>query len=702
MSEEVPFWQENAAPVSTDDGGWAIDPVADSWDDVNDDSTAPLPRIIRSQPNWLQQLWYAWQRRGDSRPYWALIGLAIAAIVLYRWGGGLNWPQISAWGFLLFLLPAAWRHSGIQLLGPMFPYDLVRTARRGRHLWFRCTYAILLLVMLYMVYTTWFVDQGLDPAAVFAGQALPLSEVPRFAESFFFAFLLVQMLAVLVLTPVYSAGAIAEEKERGTLEFILATDLASREIVIGKLASRVASMTLLIVTGLPVLSLTLFLGGIDPNLLLASFAMTLMTTLGIGCLSIYISVRVSRTLDAVAWTYLWSLAYLLVLPGIPLFNWGNPLHVYYELKSAWRWNSAGVVLLQLFNQYVFFYGMLSIVMLLLAIRRLRSLPMDPGRVVAISRSAFEFPPRKRRPRIGDRPMLWKELHSNVQIGSERFGRYLSFGSMVVACVLAAAFACIIALRVEGDLIQGQGLDIQSLGEESNLFLGVIGTILAMGMLVLVALASAAGIGRERNQQTLDSLLSTPLEADHIVYAKWVGAILSVRTLRWCLAAMWLIGIVTGGLHTVAVVLLFVGWLAQAGFVAALGLWFSNYCGSTLRATVFTLSALLVLALAPLLLQEIISVYGDHFAGAGVGDMAGRIVGIGLSPPAALWTLTFPSDLPTTAQRLSAINLLAAVLGISFYGLAGWRLLKVVQRQFRKAIGNCDEEMKQPKVVANSE
>ena len=48
---------------------------------------------------------------------------------------------------------------------------------------------------------------------------------------------------ILLLTPAYTAGAVAEEKERRTLEFILATDLRNREIILGKVLSRLLNLT---------------------------------------------------------------------------------------------------------------------------------------------------------------------------------------------------------------------------------------------------------------------------------------------------------------------------------------------------------------------------------------------------------------------------------------------------------------------------
>src|SRR5438094_417338 len=81
----------------------------------------------------------------------------------------------------------------------------------------------------------------------------------------------------LLATAAYTAGAISEEKEHRTLEYLLATDLRNREIVLGKLASRLANLALLVVAGLPVLSLLQFLGGVDPDLMLATFALTGLT-----------------------------------------------------------------------------------------------------------------------------------------------------------------------------------------------------------------------------------------------------------------------------------------------------------------------------------------------------------------------------------------------------------------------------------------
>src|SRR5207253_8953302 len=103
-----------------------------------------------------------------------------------------------------------------------------------------------------------------------------------FAERIVLTLLVLQAGAVLALTPAYVAGAIAEEKERGTLELLCTTQLRSHEIVLGKLFARLVHLTGLLLTGLPILCLALFWGGVDPHLVLAAFAVTGLTLLSIG------------------------------------------------------------------------------------------------------------------------------------------------------------------------------------------------------------------------------------------------------------------------------------------------------------------------------------------------------------------------------------------------------------------------------------
>ena len=134
------------------------------------------------------------------------------------------------------------------------------TARRSRYIIMRLLYASLLLAILSMMYLNLHLEMQ---------RRLDRLDTAVLAQTFFITFMLVQLAIVMLLTPAYVAGAIAEEKDRKTLEFMLATDLRNREIVLSKLLSRLANMTLLLLTGLPILSMLQFIGGVDPQPLLA-------------------------------------------------------------------------------------------------------------------------------------------------------------------------------------------------------------------------------------------------------------------------------------------------------------------------------------------------------------------------------------------------------------------------------------------------
>src|SRR5437868_1780647 len=247
------------------------------------------------------------------------VGLAAWLLAAYGW---VRWWQQSlaltpahlagAAGLVLALALLA-RRGWVRLLGPVLFYDVLRNARRGRFILLRWLYALGLLLLLLWVHSMWSLERYRTGDAPADYKALA-----RLAEDYFRAFSIVQFVVVALLTPAYVAGAVAEEKERKTLEFLLATDLNDREIVFGKLVSRVGNLALFVLTGLPVLSLMQFFGGIDPGLLMLSFAVTGLTAASLAGLGILNSVLRRRARDAIVLTYLAAAGYL-VLTGVTAF-----------------------------------------------------------------------------------------------------------------------------------------------------------------------------------------------------------------------------------------------------------------------------------------------------------------------------------------------------------------------------------------------
>src|SRR6516225_9838509 len=60
----------------------------------------------------------------------------------------------------------------------------------------------------------------------------------QFLDSCFRLIVLEHFLLLFIATPAFMAGAIADEKSKGTIQYLLTTDLKSSEIVLQKLAGR--------------------------------------------------------------------------------------------------------------------------------------------------------------------------------------------------------------------------------------------------------------------------------------------------------------------------------------------------------------------------------------------------------------------------------------------------------------------------------
>ena len=260
----------------------------------------------------------AWQSiRRSFEEYLSGALLLIAAVVLAM--GHTAWPamlQAVLWACWVIGLAVLLRGGWIQLFGPVLFYDMIRLARRSRYFLCGSDYVA---VLLYFFFTTWY---ELD--RFHRHDVAPEKFYALVAERYFDIFMTIQLLAVCILTPAYVGGCIAEEKERKTLEFMLATDLRNREIILSKLVARLANLTLFVITGLPILSILQFLGGLDPNLVLAGFLATFMTVFGLAGFGILCSVYFKRSRDAIASSYLGPLAYIalgLVGFGMQQSNW---------------------------------------------------------------------------------------------------------------------------------------------------------------------------------------------------------------------------------------------------------------------------------------------------------------------------------------------------------------------------------------------
>ncbi len=139
------------------------------------------------------------------------------------------------------------------ILGPVFRAELVRTSRRRQllpdadSLQPRSVAAPRRCYQSLMARRWQCHDRGYYPVPL-------ISILANFAIETFAWFAGVQLVALLVLVPALCGGVIADEKQRKTIHYLMASRLSSGEIVVDKPLARMLHVLVFVLLGVPVLS----------------------------------------------------------------------------------------------------------------------------------------------------------------------------------------------------------------------------------------------------------------------------------------------------------------------------------------------------------------------------------------------------------------------------------------------------------------
>lgn len=113
------------------------------------------------------------------------------------------------------------------------------------------------------------------------------------------------MTGVLVVVPAVAGLSIAVERERATLPLVQVTQLGPWGLVLGKLASSIAWVVLLLVAIAPVVAVPVVMGGVGFGELAKVLVYLLVTVLAIGSISVWVSSRAKSLRGAIFGSYLW-------------------------------------------------------------------------------------------------------------------------------------------------------------------------------------------------------------------------------------------------------------------------------------------------------------------------------------------------------------------------------------------------------------
>ena len=201
------------------------------------------------------------------------------------------------------------------LVGPVFSREVTLAPRRPRTYIVRAAYGLTLLVLMC---TAWLVLTGTQLVR-------DVGDLARFGMTLFQILSPLQLAVAVFFAALLSASAVAQEKDRKTLDLLLMTKLTNSELVLGKLLASLLMVLMLVLTALPVFMLAALFGGVSFAQIARVFAVTLAAVLVAGSLGSVVALAREKTFQSLALTLLvlllWLAAWRVVALGLLGQQW---------------------------------------------------------------------------------------------------------------------------------------------------------------------------------------------------------------------------------------------------------------------------------------------------------------------------------------------------------------------------------------------
>ncbi|MEO0512255.1 MAG: ABC transporter permease subunit [Planctomycetota bacterium] len=196
-------------------------------------------------------------------------------------------------------------------LGPLNPIAVRLVeggSRRARHMTIRSAYlGVLILVLLWVL------------LAEAGGETLGYRELAAAGARAFEVVAYLQIGLICVLSPVFMAGAISQESSPRTWEVLLTTPISPAQVVLGNLLGRLYFVLAMLVAALPLFALTQYFGGVPGTAVLTSSAIAACAALFVGAVAIALATSRVVGRRAVFTFYVAVVSYLAVSVGIDVF-----------------------------------------------------------------------------------------------------------------------------------------------------------------------------------------------------------------------------------------------------------------------------------------------------------------------------------------------------------------------------------------------
>lgn len=511
-------------------------------------------------------------------------------------------------------------------------------SRRMRHQWVRMGYLGVLIAM---------VTLGLMTGGGMAG-AVSLTELAK-AGTWLFAIVgFGQVTLICLLAPLFMAGAISEEQSGKTYDILLTTPLQNLQIVLGALLGRMVFVLLLLAGGLPLFAVLLIFGGVPMEAVFICFAVSALTALLVGSVAVTLSVLrvagrrvvfvfVISVASYLVGSYLLDLLILRRTTAVPnSTTWLTPVHpllvveasmhsgayrppephMLKEASPLGRWYLAHPF--AAFTTWTTLASGFLILFSTLILRRIaQSEGIALGRVGRWLRLGGGADERRHAARhVRGNPIAWREAHTR---GNRTGG------------ILARWLFVIIGLGVTVTMLwMYHHGSISGIAFQKTL---ITLLLVELAMVMLVAIYMSAGsVTAEREDGTLDQLLTTPITPREYIWGKLRGAV------------RFLVVILSVPILTLAIVSVYT-------FIGTLGQWPQ----ATINTSVFGRSS--AVAAYPLMLLEaplLLAITVVPFVAVCV------VIGLG-------WSLKSRRVLGAVIPSVAMVAALVAVLGFCGWG-----------------------------------
>jgi ABC-type Na+ efflux pump permease subunit len=357
-------------------------------------------------------------------------------------------------------------------------------------------------------------------------QVRNVGDMARFGMALFQFLAPLQLVLAIFLSAMASASAVAQEKDRRTLELLLLTNLSNSELVLGKLLASLLNVLMLLAAGLPFFMLTALFGGVSFAQIGRVFIVTILSALAAGSLGSTIALWREKTFQTLALTALalavlagWEVAVASGTIhghwlGAPLAQWATGISPGQALLTAAR-PEIGSYRLPWFGSAFQLFVALTVAFTalvnLLAMARVRvwnptreARPRledgDEFRVTAEVRSVHAAAGAARR--VWDNPVLWREICTWA------YGRRIIFVRVIyLALFTATAWGVFSTAHTASGTVTRLPLIVLPLFVLS---------------LVLINALAVTSITTERDLGSLDLLLVTDISPQEFILGKLGG------------------------------------------------------------------------------------------------------------------------------------------------------------------------------------